>query len=156
MSEKPEWLDHPHPHDPNPTPPTDDPTLRLVTPSGLARISVEDLRRLPVLTLPDSYIVSTGHPRSGPFTFTGVLLGTVIGALAPGDWSAALIISDDGFGTRVTADEWAARAQPVLLAHTRDGQPLTREEGLVRLIVPSETDEALRQIKWVGEIRLIE
>jgi len=155
MSEEPEWLDYPHPHDPNPTPPSDDPTLRLVTPTRVARVTVEELARLDECSLPNSYIVSTGHASSGPYTFTGVPLRAVIDAFAPGQWSAALVISDDGFGTRVTAEEWSADQRPVLLAHTRDGQSLAREQGLVRLIVPSETDEALRQIKWVGEIRLV-
>jgi hypothetical protein len=34
----------------------------------------------------------------------------------------------------------------------RDGQKLTRRQGLVRLIVPREKDDALRQVKWVGRI----
>ncbi|MCB0075748.1 MAG: molybdopterin-dependent oxidoreductase [Caldilineaceae bacterium] len=42
--------------------------------------------------------------------------------------------------------------RPSLLAITLDGQPLTREQGLVRLIVPTETDDALKQVKWVAEI----
>ena len=155
MSEVPDWLNHHHPHDPNPTPPSDDPTLRLATPGKVLHVTIEELARLPECSLPNSYIVSTGHPRSEPFTFTGVALGSVIRAFAPGQWSAALVISDDGFGTRVMAEEWAAEEKPIVLAHTRDGRLLTREEGLVRLIVPTETDEALRQIKWVGEIRLL-
>jgi hypothetical protein len=39
-----------------------------------------------------------------------------------------------------------------LLALARDGVPLTREQGLVRLVDPRETDDALRQIKWVAQI----
>jgi len=35
-----------------------------------------------------------------------------------------------------------------------DGATLTRAQGLVRLIVPSETDDALRQVKWVGRIEI--
>ena len=35
-----------------------------------------------------------------------------------------------------------------------DGQPLTRDAGLVRLIVPSETDDALRQVKWISHIEV--
>ena len=54
------------------------------------------------------------------------------------------------------AAEWASdEERPILLAHSIDGRPLTRAEGLVRLIVPAETDEALRQVKWVAEIRLL-
>jgi hypothetical protein len=36
-----------------------------------------------------------------------------------------------------------------------EGQPLTREQGLVRMIVPSERDDALRQVKWVGKIVIV-
>jgi hypothetical protein len=83
----------------------------------------------------------------------------VIARYAGDRWTAAMVVSADGFGTRVTAEEWRgrprrARPRPILLAYAIDGRPLTRAEGLVRLIVPSETDEALRQIKWVGEIRM--
>ena len=46
-------------------------------------------------------------------------------------------------------------APPILLATHIDGQPLTREAGLVRLIVPAERDDALRQVKWIAEIRII-
>jgi hypothetical protein len=36
-----------------------------------------------------------------------------------------------------------------------DGAALTREQGLVRLIVPSERDDALRQVKWLATITII-
>lgn len=141
-------------HDPNPTPPTDDPSLHIVTPAGATLITVEDLRALPARTLPDSYIISTGHGVSGPFVFKGAALGEVIARYAGGRWMAAMIVSADGFGTRVTAEEWHSPSRPILLAYAIDGRPLTRAAGLVRLIVPTETDEALRQIKWVEAIRL--
>lgn len=143
-------------HDSNPTPPGDDASLAVVTPDGRALVTVEALRELPTRTLLDVTIASTGHPASGPFDLTGTTLRTVIDAYAPGVWSAALVSSGDGFGTRVLADEWLGEtARPILLTHTLDGRPLSRAEGLVRLIVPTETDEALRQIKWVAEIRLL-
>lgn len=143
-----------HGHNPNPSPPSDDPTLRLITPDGVQTVTLDRLRRLPVIELPPGIIHSTGHPASGPFVFAGVALGALIAALAPGEWSAAEVVSADGFGTRVARAEWAEGERPILLAHRRDGLPLTRREGLVRLIVPSETDEALRQVKWLSEIRL--
>jgi hypothetical protein len=43
---------------------------------------------------------------------------------------------------------------PILLATHIDGRPMTRKEGLVRLIVPSERDDALRQVKWVSVVRI--
>lgn len=155
--------------DPNPTPPSDDPSFQIVTPGGATLVTVEDLRALPARALPGSYIVSTGHGTSGPFMFEGTTLGDVIARYAGGGWSAAMVVSADGFGTRVRAEEWREGARregarrerawrdgprPILLAYAVDGHPLTRAEGLVRLIVPTETDEALRQIKWVGGIRL--
>ena len=97
-----------------------------------------------------------------------------------GAWRYIDLVSADGFGTRVTpadlsgegsaahmADASAAVGEittgdaahvgdrPILLAYTLDGAPLTREQGLVRLIVPSETDDALRQVKWLATIRIV-
>ena len=142
-------------HDSNPTPPSEDASF-IVAGAGEVRVAVEALRALPGLTLPDALIASTGHPASGPFAFGGAPLRTVIETYAPGTWSAAQVSSGDGFGTRIMAREWLAEtARPILLAHTIDGRPMTRAEGLVRLIVPTETDEALRQVKWVAEVRLL-
>ncbi len=146
----------PHAHDPNPAPPSDDPAFRLVMPNGAQTVTLKRLRHLPGHTLPSAHIHSTGHPPSGPFAFGGVTLKALIQHLAPGRWSAAIVLSADGFGTQVQPAEWEDEsARPILLAHTIDGQPLSREQGLVRLIVPSETDEALRQVKWVVEVRLL-
>jgi DMSO/TMAO reductase YedYZ molybdopterin-dependent catalytic subunit len=143
-------------HDSNPTPPGDDASLTVITLDGRTLVTVAALRRLPLRTLPEVMIASTGHPASGPFDLTGTTLRAVIDAYAPGVWSAALVSSGDGFGTRILAEEWLGETErPILLAYTLDGRPLSRAEGLVRLIVPTETDEALRQVKWVAEIRLV-
>ena len=65
------------------------------------------------------------------------------------------MVSADGFGNRVLARELPQPpARPILLATHIDGQPLTRQAGLVRLIVPNETDDALRQVKWVARIEV--
>ena len=144
------------PHDPNPTPPTPDPAFQVIAPGDWRHVTVADLHKLPARELPNSTIVSTGHGTSGPFAFLGVTLGDLIAEYAPGSWAAADVISADGFATRVTAGEWRANtARPILLAYEIDGRPMSREEGLVRLIVPTETEEALRQVKWVAEIRLL-
>jgi hypothetical protein len=166
---EPEWL-HTHSHEPNPAPPSDDPTLLLRLPSGEAiALSPEDLARLPRTAVADCWIVSTGHGASGPFTFDGVRLVDLIAAYTPAAWRYADVISADGYGNRVYAREaqtgedkggqvesGAATAddRPILLAITLDGAPLTRAQGLVRLIVPSETDDALRQVKWVARIEV--
>ncbi|MCX7851172.1 MAG: molybdopterin-dependent oxidoreductase [Caldilineales bacterium] len=146
----------PHRHDPNPFPPSDDPTFTLEQPDGSAvRLTVADLRALPAVTVPNCYIVSTGHGTSGPFTFGGVLVRDLLAAYLPAEmpWSAVVVLSGDGFGTRLSAAE--VQAEPVLLAYTVDGRPLTRREGLVRLIVPGETDDALKQVKWVERVMVI-
>ncbi len=58
----------------------------------------------------------------------------------------------DLFSASTPADLAAEGERPSLLAYIKDGVSLTRAQGLVRLIVPSETDDALRQVKWVGRI----
>ena len=70
------------------------------------------------------------------------------------DWHTVDVVSADGFGTRLRQTDLAVEPaqRPTLLAHTLDGQPLTRAQGLIRLIVPSETDDALRQVKWVAQL----
>ena len=113
-------------------------------------ISLPTLQQLPTTTISDCFIVSTGHGTSGPFTFSGVTLHDFAQAHMSGPWSHLEIISGDGFGCRV----WAAEAKETLLAWGIDGRALTRREGCVRLIVPSEQDDALRQVKWVSEIRV--
>lgn len=149
---------HPHAHEPNPEPPSADAAFVFTNPAGAETIvTVADLARLPQIRLPNCYIVSTGHGTSGPFTFGGVtLLELVQSRLRPGEsWSQVEVISADGFGNRVLAAELhqsPPSERPILLAITRNGRPLTRRQGLVRLIVPSETDDALRQVKWVGQI----
>lgn len=148
----------PHAHDPNPEPPSDNPDFLLVTPDGAESIiTVPFLETLPQTHVPNCYIVSTGHGTSGPFTFTGVtLLDLVQDRLSPETgWSQVEVISADGFGNRVLARELRHPRppdRPILLATAIDGQKLSRQQGLVRLIVPSETDDALRQVKWVGKI----
>lgn len=102
-------------------------------------------------------IASTGHPPSGPFTFGGVRLVDLLhahGIDESGGWAFADVVSDDGFGTRIDARETQAAARPILLATALDGTPLRRDQGLVRLIVPGETDDALRQVKWVARVEV--
>ncbi|RIK37194.1 MAG: hypothetical protein DCC55_25055 [Chloroflexi bacterium] len=151
------WL-HGHAHEPNPAPPTQVTAITVNPPSAPPlTIDVADLHRLPTSEATGCYIVSTGHGTSGPFTFAGVRLGDLIDHVLgkEANWRYADVVSADGFGTRVHAHEaYAATGQPILMAHTLDGAPLTRAQGLVRLIVPTETDDALRQVKWVAKIRI--
>jgi hypothetical protein len=153
------WL-HSHAHEPNPTPPSGDPDFVVVHPNGgQTTVTVADLYVLPVCDVADCYIVSTGHGVSGPFTFTGVrlydLLENIMGSATP--WLCADVVSADGFGARILQDELRAPTnRPILLSYAIDGAAMTREQGLVRLIVPSEENDALRQVKWVAHIYIHE
>jgi DMSO/TMAO reductase YedYZ molybdopterin-dependent catalytic subunit len=148
----------PHSHDPNPAPPSTDPSFELVLPDGRSQtITIQDLQHLPTISIANCTIVSTGHGISGPFTFTGATLLSLISHYCNEAWSQVEVVSADGFGNRVLADELHQPdpAGPILLAYAMDEQPLTRDQGLVRMIVPSERDDALRQVKWVGTVRIV-
>lgn len=126
-----------------------------IPPQAPRSITVADLQALPFTHVSDCYIVSTGHGTSGPFAFGGVKLSTFLTAMLPSTpWHTLDVISGDGFGTRLTAADLAQETdiRPSLLAYLLDGRPLTRQKGLVRLIVPTEVDDALRQVKWVAEV----
>jgi hypothetical protein len=155
---EPEWL-HGHAHEPNPDPPTEDSTFALSF-NGHAKwlVYLDDLNRLPQTQVPDCYIVSTGHGASGPHTFAGVRLADLLLEYLPDGmaWKHVDVLSADGFGNRVFAKEVENESgdRPILLATKRDGKPITRGEGLVRMIVPSETDDALRQVKWIEHLEV--
>ncbi|GAB4150270.1 MAG: hypothetical protein Fur0021_12560 [Candidatus Promineifilaceae bacterium] len=149
----------PHSHDPNPNPPGADAAFWLILPDGdQVRITPTQLQNLPRSTVSNCFIVSTGHGASGPFTFGGVALLDLLQRYLPParPWSQVEVVSGDGFGTRIWAAELTTPdiLRPILLSDTLDGAPLSREQGLVRLIVPAETDDALRQVKWVRTVRV--
>ena len=148
-----------HAHDPNPLPPAGDGVFVVHTLDGReVAFTPAALAQLPYTEVAGCLIVSTGHGASGPFTFGGVeltaLLAHVDGQAARlAIWRQVDVISADGFGTRLLPAQLVSEG-PILLAYRRDGQSLTRAEGLVRLIVPSERDDALRQVKWVAKIAI--
>lgn len=146
----------PHSHEPNPAPPSADASFVLWLVNGRTHtITPDSLKKLPTTHIPGCYIVSTGHGTTGPFTFSGTRLLDFIQAYETTTWTQAEIISADGFGNRVLAEELVTpTGKPILLAHSIDGAEMTRQQGLVRLIVPSEKDDALRQVKWIGQIRI--
>ena len=152
----PAWV-HGHPHEPNPAPPSRETNFIVTLPNGSTQTyDVADLRRLLQIEVPNCFIVSTGHGTSGPFTFTGVRLVDFLAHAIPNAiaWQQLDVISGDGFGTRLLRTELQTDLpdRPSLLAYQLDHQSLTREQGLIRLIVPAETDDALKQVKWVAEI----
>lgn len=149
----------PHRHDPNYEIPLGNGNFTLELPNGEIRaVTVDKLRDLPYWELANCYIVSTGHGTSGPFTFGGTRLIDLIEAYVEGttEWQEVEVISGDGFGNRLYRIELAQyeTQHPPLLAYRKDNALLTRADGLVRLIVPTERDDALRQVKWVNEVRV--
>lgn len=157
------WV-HGHAHDPNLLPPEGDGHFVVHTPSGQEiPFTTASLAQLPYSEVGGCLIVSTGHGTSGPFTFGGVLLAELLAHVlgqAAGQaeglaaWRQVDVISADGFGTRLFPAHLAT-GEPILLAYHRDGQPLTRTQGLVRLVVPAERDDALRQVKWIARIEIM-
>lgn len=152
---EPAWV-HRHPHEPNPHTPPGDGAFRLVMPDGALDIPLERLHVYPFCEVGDCSIVSTGHGASGPFRFGGVRLLDLLRAELPRgqSWDAVDVVSADGFGARLVraALEQAPAERPPLLAYRLDDAPMARAQGLVRLIVPTETDDALLQVKWVERV----
>ena len=152
---------NPHSHDPNPEPPSANPSFILTMPNGrFHTITIDHLHSLPQTTVANHYIVSTGHGTSGPFTFTGVTLLNLLKQYRI-DFAQPFsveVISADGFGNRIQRDELLNPdpAGPMLLCLMLEQQPMTRQQGLVRLIVPNEKDDALRQVKWIGKMNVIQ
>lgn len=154
----PAWV-HGHSHDPNPEPPPGDATIVARLADGRTiRLDGAVLRALRYHEIRDCYIVSTGHGTSGPFTFGGATLADLLAHLLPDEvaWRHVDIVSGDGFGTRLTPADLAEApaGRPPLLAYTLDGGEMTRQAGLVRLVVPAETDDALKQVKWIARIEI--
>lgn len=156
MKNEPEWTP-PHSHEPNPTPPPGNVEVSIHFQGRSAMLTPETLLSMPQQIVNNCTIISTGHGSSGPFAFGGVPLSALVENFAQQACSAVDVISADGFRTRLAGEELRSSAErPVLLAVTKDGRLLSREEGLVRLVVPHETGGALQQVKWVSEIRIIE
>lgn len=145
----------PRSHEPHPFPPSGNADLRVTGPDLKPLVfAVADLRRLPAIAQTDCFIVSTGHGASGPFRFEGPTLATLAFHCGITDFAGVRVAGGDGFFTLLTAPETteARTGSTAMLALTRDGMALTREQGLVRLVVPTEKRDALKQIKWVSHI----
>lgn len=144
-----------HSHDPNPDPPAGN---AAITVSGADATEVTltpaQLQALPAVAARDCHITSTGHGQSGPFEFRGPALLELARLCGIRDWTRVRVAAGDGFGTLLKRPELEAAAanEPALLALERDGEPLTRPQGFVRLIVPYEKETALKQVKWVRTI----
>ena len=146
----------PHSHRPAPHPPDEDASLRIEGPGiGVVCLDVKTLNALPALEQADCYIVSTGHGTSGPFSFSGPSLATVANHCEIQPFNFVEVSSGDGFFTVLKRQEVleSRLGQTAMLALAKDGQPLSRAQGLVRLIVPTERNDALKQVKWISKIQ---
>jgi len=143
----------PHAHSNNTIPPDSDTRLTLVFADASKKmVTLESLKQdYPVTRY--SYTYVTDHGVHGPYILTGVTLLDLL-VEAPDDWSELEVLSADGFGNRLLRSELLDTEKPAMLYYRSDARMLTRQNGLVRLVVPSETDNALRQVKWVREIRV--
>lgn len=149
----------PHSHDNNPLPPDDDTTIQVILfGAPPLQITLSQLKNeFPQAIIP-AYQYTTDHGVHGPYRLRGVALGSLIARFidANQSWHEAEVVSADGFGNRVYAEEADPNlpGDPILLCYASNDTDLPRAHGLVRLVVPSEIDNALRQIKWVREIRI--
>lgn len=133
------------------TPPDADETLFLSWNGGSLKLSLPELKTYPQTNYAYSYV--TNHGNHGPYQLTGVSLRDLITAEVMADWSEVTVLSADGFGNRLSRDEVLTQPPPMLY-YLSDGGLLSRQNGLIRLVVPSEIDNALRQIKWVREVQV--
>ena len=146
---------NPRSHIPHSHPPGKNPSLRITAPNlEPICVGIDALSALPALEQTDCYIVSTGHGTSGPFRFAGPTLAALASRCGIAEFESVRVTSGDRFFTILTAQEVALShpGSAVMLALYLDGHPLSREQGLVRLIVPTEKRDALKQIKWVSHL----
>ena len=145
----------PHSHDNNSEPPHDDPNILLILPTlEMVTLTLADLADMPRTSVPYEY--TTDHGKHGPYQLEGVTLVDLMARYWPGPFASVEVRSADGFGNRLFPDELLGGGHnPPLLCDISDGEQLSRQNGLVRLVVPSETDNALRQIKWVATISVL-
>lgn len=144
----------PHSHANNSEPPSADPSIELSLPSGRCKqLTLTDLSAYQQTSF--SYSYQTDHGVHGPYLLSGVALRDLLQAEYASPFREVEVWSVDRFGNRIYAAELTQSpplTDPILLCTSSDGRPLTRANGLVRLVVPSETDNALRQVKWVAKL----
>lgn len=139
----------PHRHDNNETPPDEKLDIWLELPQQKICVWPTYWPTYPRHELP-AYTYTTDHGRHGPYRLAGVSLKTIIHTHWTNPFAAVIVISADGFGNRITSQElWADGGKQILLCDESNGRALPRTAGAIRLVVPRETDNALRQIKWV-------
>ena len=120
-------------------------------------INLEALQSNYQTSVLESYTYQTDHGRHGPYRLEGVRLVDLIGQHLPqeSEWNQVEVLSADGFGNRIYKTELLEASEAILLCFRSNGGALERQHGLIRLVVPFETDNALRQVKWVRTINVL-
>ena len=148
----------PHSHANNALIPDADTTIFLnVLNQEIIEISLEYLQSDYQTSVLESYTYQTDHGRHGPYRLEGVRLIDLIGKYVSqgSEWNQVEVLSADGFGNRIYKTEILEASEAILLCFRSNGGALERQYGLVRLVVPFETDNALRQVKWVRTINVL-
>lgn len=149
----------PHSHANNATPPDDVTTFELnLLNQETIQIAIDELQTKYPVSVIESYTYQTDHGKHGPYKLEGVSLVDLLEHYLIHDlvWTQVEVLSADGFGNRIYKDELLASQEPILLCFKSNDEALTRGHGLVRLVVPFETDNALRQVKWVRTINILD
>ncbi len=136
-------------------PPDDITAITVTLPDGSQQtIDVADLAQMKRSAV--SYSFVTDHGVHGPYRLGGVALSDLLTAVLPADmeFGRVSVISADDFATTFDKDDLRPNDTPMLLCDSSDDQQLTRQRGLIRLVVPADHDDALRQIKWVRTIAI--
>ena len=151
-ADQPTWL-HGHSHEPNLTPPVGDGSFAVTVAGSQTTITADQLRTLPFTEIAAWCSARTGGGVGGAGGLGGGVRADCLAGLRPGAQGGRSvdIVSVDGFGARLTPADLTVH-RPPLLAWQIDHAVMSRKQGLVRLIVPSEVDDALRQVKWIGQI----
>ena len=143
----------PHKHHNNTTPPEGNTNITINKPDGTSiEVSLEQLQNNYPLSIIPAYTYVTDHGVHGPYRLEGVSLKDLLASMH--DWSEVEVLSGDGFGNRITKAEVLDKGDPIMLYFKTDNELLERKHGLIRLVVPAETDNALRQIKWVKTVNI--
>lgn len=142
----------PHAHlNNNTVPASAETTIIVVAPTDAAEfLPLTQLQQYPQQTIVMPLI--TDHGTHGPYHFGGASLSDILADFWSNYWTEIVIESADGFSCRLSSAE--LMQHPVLLCYQQNGEPLSLEHGLVRLIVPHQKS-ALYQIKWVRFLRIL-
>lgn len=142
----------PKKHHNNTTIPETSASIYLALVAEETKLSLDDLKKNYPQSVIEAYTYVTNHGTFGPYRLEGVsLLDLIPESLT--DWSEIKVIGADGFSNTLTRAELSEAKEPAMLYYLRDGQALEPQHGPIRLVVPTETDNAIRQIKWVQRVK---